>query len=118
MKKDPTVFVKHILQSIEAVEKYLEDVSENDFYESAKTQDAVVRRIEIIGEATKNLPNEFKEKYPDIPWKDMAGMRDKIVRQYFGINFNRVWDTAKRTIPELKKQIEEILRDYSPKEKS
>lgn len=109
MKKDPAIFLHHILESIELIEKYLEGITEEQFHKSTEKQDLVVRRLEIIGEAAKNLPLEFRQKYPEIPWKDMAGMRDIIAHQYFGINFNRVWDTVKNLLPPLKEQIKNLI---------
>ena len=115
MKKDLTVFLKHILESTSRIENYLQGVNEDSFYASTEKQDMVVRRLEIIGEATKNLPNEFREKYPEVAWKDMAGMRDVIVHQYFDINYKRVWDTAKNFLPPLKMKIQEILEKEEKK---
>ncbi len=117
MKKDPVIFLQHILESIEAIETYLQRVSQEAFHGLPEKQDSVVRRLEIIGEATKNLPEDFRKKYPDIPWKRMAGMRDVIIHQYFGINFKRVWETATQLLPLLKNQIKEVLSEYIPEEK-
>ena len=113
MKKDPVVFLKHILESINLIETYLRGVTEENFHTSIEKQDLVVRRLEIIGEAVKNLPFDFRKKYPEIPWKDMAGMRDIIIHQYFGINYYRVWDTVVNLLPLLKKQVEELLQENS-----
>lgn len=112
MKKDPKIFLKHIQESIEEIESHLREISEDDFGEDVKTQDAVIRRIEIIGEAVKNLPVEFKKKHPEIEWREIAGMRDKLIREYFGVNLDMVWETANRDLPELKKQISELLERY------
>jgi len=71
-------------------------------------QDGVIRQLEIIGEATKRLSKEFKDRYPEIPWKDIAGMRDKLIHGYFGVDLDAVWDTAKKDIPGLRGKIEEI----------
>ncbi len=81
-------------------------MSYEDFLEDTKTQDAVVRNLEIIGEATKSLPLKFKESYQEIPWKSMAGMRDKLIHDYFGINTDIVWGVAKKNIPDLIQFIE------------
>jgi uncharacterized protein with HEPN domain len=109
MKKDPAIFLHHILESINLIQTYLQGVTEEQFHTSTEKQDLVVRRLEIIGEAAKNLPAEFKKKYPNIPWKDMAGMRDIIAHQYFGINFNTVWDTVQNLLPPLKIQIKDLI---------
>lgn len=79
-----------------------------DFLNDIKTQDAVVRNLEIIGEATKNISNDFKEKYPQIPWKKLAGVRDRLIHHYFGINYDIVWVIVKEELPEIISRIEEI----------
>jgi len=74
-------------------------------------QDAVIREIEIIGEATKNLSLEFRERYPDIPWRSITGMRDKVIHEYFGVDIDAVWDTATRDIPLLKEKLLKIQKE-------
>jgi len=76
MKKDPKIFLEHILQCIERIEEYVEGVTKKQFLESVQLQDSVIRRIEIMGEAVKNIPKQVKDKYPDIAWKEIGGMRD------------------------------------------
>lgn len=105
MKKDPQLFIDHILECIELVEDYLNGKTVEDFMASTQLQDAVIRRIEIIGEATKNLPQDFKEKHVDIPWKEMAGMRDIIVHEYFGVDLKLTWRVATGDIKGLKAQL-------------
>ena len=107
MKKDPQVFIDHILECIGLIEGYLRDKTVDDFLGSTQLQDAVIRRIEIIGEATKKLPLDFKEKHPDIPWKEMAGMRDIIVHGYFGVDIKLTWRVATEDIKGLKVRLEE-----------
>ena len=80
------------------------------FLADIKTQDAVVRNLEIIGEATKNLSMQLRDKYPDLPWKGMAGIRDKLIHHYFGINLDIVWNIVTNDLPPLASQIEEILQ--------
>ena len=109
MRKDPSIFLKHILESIDAIEEYLEQVDEEKFYTSREKQDLIIRRLEIIGEAAKNIPEDFRKQHDNIPWKKMAGMRDVIIHQYFGINYKIVWDTVAKTLPLLKKQIMQVL---------
>lgn len=109
MRKDPKIFLKHIQESIERMEKHIGGMPEDEFENNIKTQDAVIRRIEIIGEAVKNLPSEFKKKYPEIEWREIAGMRDKLIHEYFGIDLDMVWEVIRKDIPKFKKQILEIL---------
>lgn len=107
MKKDPRVFIDHILECIELIEGYLSDKTVEDFLGSIQLQDAVIRRIEIIGEATKKLPQDYKERHSDIPWKEMAGMRDIIVHEYFGVDLMLTWRVAKEDIKGLKVKLEQ-----------
>lgn len=116
MRKEPIVFLTHILESINLIEIYLQGVTEEYFHVSVEKQDLVVRRLEIIGEATKNLPNEFRKKHLEIPWKKMAGLRDVIIHEYFGIEYNIIWDTVVNLLPILKKQIEQLVQEYSSRE--
>ncbi len=113
MKKDPEVYLTHILDSINLLERYLQGVTESQFYSSEEKQDLAVRRIEVIGEATKNIPDFFKENYPAIPWKRMAGMRDVLIHQYDDIDMKIVWKTITQFVPELKKQIGTLLKNSS-----
>lgn len=111
MKKDPKILLFDILDSIEKIEKYAKNVSENDFFDNIQVQDAVVRRIEIIGEAVKGLPISFRNKHTDIPWKKIAGTRDVLIHDYSGIDVDLVWKIIKNDIPKLKKQIKELLEN-------
>lgn len=83
--KDPKVYLRHILEAIEKIERYTKGMSKDEFFGNELVVDAVTRNIEIIGEATKNLPADFKKKHSNIPWKDIAGMRDRLIHFYFGI---------------------------------
>lgn len=111
MEKDPQVFLHHIMESIEQIEDYLHDILEVEFMDSPQIQDSVLRRIEIIGEAVKNIPGGFKEQHSDIPWQKIAGMRDKITHEYFNVDLPLVWSTAESDIPKLKEQIAKLLED-------
>ena len=86
-------------------------MSYKNFIKDSKTQDAVVRNLEIIGEAVKMLSKELKEKYPQFPWKELAGMRDKLIHHYFGINYDLVWGIIEEEIGSLSEQIKKILED-------
>ncbi len=111
MKKDPLVFIEHILIEIKKIEESIKGITKEKFDSDINIQDATVRRIEIIGEAAKNLPKDFKDKYPSIPWKDIIGMRDKIIHHYFGINLDTIWKVVQEDIPKLKENILKIKKE-------
>ena len=110
IKKDPLVFIKHIRDSIDEIESFTENISKEKFAKEKLIQNAVIRSIEVIGEAVKNLPIGFRKKYPNIPWIKIAGMRDKIIHHYFGIDLETIWKVVNENIPELKKEIKFILK--------
>ncbi len=110
MKKSPGFYLTHILQSIEAIEKYLKNVSQEAFLNSEEKQDLIARRLEIIGEAAKQIPEEFKNHNPQIPWRDIGDMRNILIHAYFEIDYIIVWKTATELIPVLKKQIEQLSK--------
>ena len=113
MRRNITLYIKDLLENIKHAETFTENVTYEDFIKDKKTSYAVVRCIEIIGEAAKNIPDDVRERYPDIPWKKMAGMRDKISHFYFGIDMEKVWLSVKRDIPKIKLQVKKILKDIS-----
>ncbi|MDI6770207.1 MAG: DUF86 domain-containing protein [Anaerolineales bacterium] len=109
MKRDDTVYLRHIRDAIEMIEDYTRELSENEFLSHAMAKDAVVREMEIIGEAANNISDEFQRAYPEIPWGKMIGIRNKIVHEYFNVNFPIVWDTVQSDLPLLKEAIEKLL---------
>lgn len=113
MKKDINIFLEHILESIYLIEEYIKDKSKSEFLKLRQLQDSVIRRIEIIGEAIKNIPDDFKETHPKIPWKSIIGMRDILIHQYFGIDLNLTWEVIEKDLPKLKKQIIAIKKELS-----
>jgi uncharacterized protein with HEPN domain len=115
MKRDQSFYLQHILDAINRVDEYLKDVEEKTFRRDYLIQDGVIRQLEIIGEAVRNLSKELRETHSDIPWSDIAGMRDKLIHDYFGVDIEKVWLTARDDIPVLKKEVEKILFE-SPKE--
>lgn len=109
MKRDLRVYLDDILESIELIQEYTTNLTEGEFKRAVEVQDAVVRRLEIIGEAVKHIPDDVRKKYPDVPWKKIAGARDIFVHEYFGVRLERVWDTITNDLPPLKVQIEKFL---------
>src|SRR3989344_4296791 len=105
MIKDPLIFIEHIIESIKNIEVFMNEVNKENFFKNTEKQSAIVRQLEIIGEAAKNLPSDFTNKYSDIPWKDIVGMRDKLMHHYFGVNLETIWRTIKLDIPDLKQKI-------------
>lgn len=112
MKKDSKVFLTHIFESIIAIEKYTESFTESQFLKNMQLQDAVMRRLEIIGEAVKNLPTDLKNKYPKVPWKKIAGTRDILIHEYFGTDIGLIWKVIKKELSQLKKETEKMIKDH------
>ena len=110
MKTDQSAFLNHILDAINKIERYIQDIDEESFMKNDLVQDGVIRQIEIIGEAVKRLSNDLKSQSPNVPWQDISGMRDKLIHDYFGVDIDTVWLTAKKDIPHLKEEIKLIIK--------
>lgn len=109
MKKDPVIYLNHILDCIQKSLNYTTGLTKNDFLGSSLIQDAVIRNLEIIGEATKQLDSNFREKYPHVEWKKIAGMRDKLIHDYIGVDLWAVWGVVDEILPGLETQIQQII---------
>ena len=109
MKKDNSVYIRHIMDSISRIERYTKGMGKRDFLGDELVQAGVVRELEIIGEAAKQLSQNFKTKHDNIPWKMMAGMRDKLIHDYFGVDMDAVWNTLVIDIPRMKGKIQKLL---------
>lgn len=103
-------YLYDIWEAMDRILSYTSKLDYDQFMEDKKTQDAVLRNLQVMGEATKKLSIELREVYPHIPWREIAGMRDKVVHEYFGINYEIVWAVASRDIPDVFPRIETILR--------
>ena len=115
MKRDSKLFVKDIIDSMESIEKFIGKMTLDELQEDEKTSSAVIRKFEVIGEAVKHIPNKVKEGHKDIQWKSMAGMRDRLIHAYFGIDYNLVWAAIKAEIPKLKPKLKKMLSSLEEK---
>ena len=111
MSKEPIDYLKHIADECAYILSVSTDLTKDELLDDETLKRAIVRSIEIIGEAAKKIPADFKVKWSSIQWKNMAGMRDRLIHDYIGINYSIVWDVVKNKIPELSAQIQEILHN-------
>jgi len=109
--RDSKLYLTDILESIEQIEEYLSGFTLETFEEDLEKQDSVMRRLEIIGEAAKQLPDEFKKAHPEVPWRDIADFRNVLIHEYSGIKRERVWEVVHRDLPLLKTQVSSYLTD-------
>ncbi len=112
MKRDYRLYLDDMLEAIDKIEKYTRDLSFGQFRQDDKTIDAVIMNFAVIGEAAKQIPAKIRKDHPEIPWKEMAGMRDKLVHEYFGIRHDVVWETIMVRLPQLKSLIKELLEGF------
>ena len=105
--KDDSIYIDHIVQSIDNILEYTKVLNKKDFAKNNLVKDAVIRNFEIIGEATKKVSNEYKQVHFEVPWKEMSGMRDKLIHDYIGVDIAVIWKTIKEDLPTLKKILED-----------
>lgn len=117
IKKDYSDYLQDILDSINDTEEFVREMTFDDFLKDKKTINAVIRSIEVIGEAAKNIPDALREKYINVPWKKMAGMRDKLIHEYFGIDLEIVWQVIKNDLPPVKPLIIKVMEELENEEK-
>lgn len=110
-EKSDIIFIEHILESIDAINEFSEDISINELSSNRMKQSAIVREIEVIGEAVKNISENLKKKHKEIEWREIAGTRDKMIHHYFEVDINIVWNIIKKDLPILEKQIRKIKKD-------
>ncbi|MBC6478156.1 MAG: DUF86 domain-containing protein [Hormoscilla sp. GM7CHS1pb] len=115
-KRDLTESLQDILAAISAIERFMTEVEFEDFVQNEEKLFAVVKGIEIIGEAVKNVPDSIRSNYPEISWKRIAGMRDKLVHEYWGIDVNILWKTTQQRVPDLKVEIARGMEDLQQQE--
>jgi len=109
--RDYRDYLQDILDAVNDIESFVDSMTYEEFIKDRKTLNAVVRSIEIIGESSKNIPETIKAKYKELPWKQMTGMRDKLIHAYFGVDVETLWKAVKDNIPPLKKSIQKMLKD-------
>jgi uncharacterized protein with HEPN domain len=103
--------LEDMVESIDLIEEYVKNMDRNSWSQDRKTIDAVIRNLEVIGEAAKHLPAELQERYPDIPWFHIQGMRNLLIHEYFGVDTDILWQTIEKDLPSLKSRILEIIAD-------
>jgi uncharacterized protein with HEPN domain len=115
MKRAYSDYLRDILDATEKAERFLADVSEEQFKANDEKVFAVVRALEIVGEAARAIPEDVRARYPTIPWREVAGTRDKLIHAYFVVDLKRVWETVKRDLPALRKAVAKILEEEQVK---
>lgn len=111
MKRNYKLFIEDILEAMNKIEEYIKGLSYEDFTEKEMVEDAVIRKMEIIGEAAKNVPENIKAQYKNIPWKKMVGLRNLTIHEYFGVDLSIIWEIVTKNIPAAKPDIQKVLED-------
>ena len=106
------LYLKDIAAAIDSIEEFVAGTDLEAFQADDKTTSAVMRKLEIIGEAAKQIPSEIRRNHPDVPWKEMAGMRDKLIHFYFGVDYQLVWRAIKQRLPQIKSELQTILQEW------
>ncbi|MCK6557653.1 DUF86 domain-containing protein [candidate division KSB1 bacterium] len=109
--RDYTLYLKDILAAIESIEGFIAGMDLDSFQTDDKTTSAVMRKLEIMGEAVKQIPDEIRQTYPQIPWREMAGTRDKLIHFYFGVDYHLVWRAITERLPQVKQEIQRALQN-------
>ncbi len=111
MKRDYRLYLRDILAAMRSIDQFVAGLDYDGFADDEKSSSAVVWKLQIIGEASKNIPQHLRRRHPDIPWKEMAGMRDRIAHSYFGIDLEIVWKVVKKRLPEIQTRVETMLSE-------
>jgi uncharacterized protein with HEPN domain len=111
--RDHKLYLTDILAAMDSIEEFTKEMDLETFRADDKTASAVMRKLEIIGEAVKRIPDTIRQDYPGIPWKEMAGMRDRLIHFYFGVDYQLVWKTARERIPQIRPELQKVLREWA-----
>lgn len=115
MTREPRLYLQDILDSIKKIQQYMGNLTFDEFVSNDMVIDAVVRNFEIMGEAAAHIPDSIRSAYPNIPWKEMRGLRNVVVHEYFGVDLKIIWKTAQESLPELSEMIKEVLSNLGKK---